>query len=72
MRVKTYFYKLLSPSKNYLNVLDKGSQLHTASGKLIKRIEIVGQENYIISVKETEVTKKVKNLEKKYRKITKG
>ena len=66
MRVTTYFYKLLSPLQNYdNNVLDRGSQLHTPYGELIERIEIVDQENYIIPVRETEVTKKAKNLEKK-------
>ena len=38
---------------------------------MIKRIEIVAQENYIIPVKETEVTKKAKNLEKNIAKLQK-
>ena len=52
-------------------MLDRGSHFNTGEGKIDRNI-YVNQENYVIPVRETDVTKKVQNLEKiKCRKITK-
>ena len=52
-------------------MLDRGSHFNTGEGKIDRNI-YVNQENYVIRVRETDVTKKVQNLEKiKCRKITK-
>ena len=56
---------------NFYNVLDRGSQFHTALGK-------IDQENWnyrptellrTLPVRETEVTKKARNLERKFAKL---
>ena len=73
MRIITYYFKLLSSLQNYANnVLHRGSQFNTGDGKLIEKLEYVDRGNYVIPVRETDVTEKAEKLKNiKCRKITK-